>query len=178
MACKIEGIVKVLHTVETISRARLLQKVNSGTPHARFARARGRRPIVYLPIRENLVIGAVRPRSPARPSAPQAYRWLSHFLACSGAQEKTDCTSMLWSIDSCQNRVSADQYHLTVSRAQVSTHRGRVFFEVIRWQVTSFQMISGSSLFFTKLVWNMLCLCHFGPALFKILISNWPRTRK
>ena len=35
---------------------------------------------------------------------------------------------MLWSIDSCQNRVSADQYHLTVWRAQVSTHRGRVFF--------------------------------------------------
>ena len=55
---------------------------------------------------------------------------------------------MLWSIDSCQNRVSADQYHLTVSRAQVSTHRGRVFFEVIRWQVTSFQMIAGSSSIF------------------------------
>ena len=35
---------------------------------------------------------------------------------------------MLSSIDSCQNRVSADQYHLTVSRAQVSTHQGRVFF--------------------------------------------------
>ena len=58
---------------------------------------------------------------------------------------------MLWSIDSCQNKVSADQYHLTVSRAQVSTHRGRVFFEVIRWQVTSFQMIAGSSLFFKNL---------------------------
>ena len=28
---------------------------------------------------------------------------------------------MLWSIDSCQNRVSADQYRLTVPRAQVST---------------------------------------------------------
>ena len=27
---------------------------------------------------------------------------------------------MLWSIDSCQNKVSADQYYLTVSRAQVS----------------------------------------------------------
>ena len=26
--------------------------------------------------------------------------------------------------------------------------------------------------------WNMLCLCHFGPALFKILVSNWPRTPK
>ena len=66
---------------------------------------------------------------------------------------------MLWSTDSCQNGVSADQYHLTVSQAQVSTHRGRVFFEVIRWQVTSFQMIAGSSLIFLKFIWNMLCLC-------------------
>ena len=54
----------------------------------------------------------------------------------------------IWSIDSCQNRVPADQYHLTVSRAQVSTHRSQVFFEVIRWQVTSFQMIAGSSFIF------------------------------
>ena len=30
-----------------------------------------------------------------------------------------------------QNRVSVDQYHLTLSRAQVSIHRDRVFFEVI-----------------------------------------------
>ena len=67
--------------------------------------------------------------------------------------------SMFWSIDSCQNRVPADQYHLTVSRAQVSTHRSQVFFEVIRWQVTSFQMIAGSSLIFLKFIWNMLCLC-------------------
>ena len=64
-----------------------------------------------------------------RPSAPQAYQCLlSHFLATLGAQEKADCTSMLSSIDSCQKRVSADHYHLTESRAQVSTHRGRVFF--------------------------------------------------
>ena len=35
---------------------------------------------------------------------------------------------MLWSIDSSQNNVSADQYHLSVSRAQVSTHRGQVLF--------------------------------------------------
>ena len=46
MACKIKGIswvkrVKVLHTVETLLRAILLQKVNSGTPRARFARALG-----------------------------------------------------------------------------------------------------------------------------------------
>ena len=47
-----------------------------------------------------------------------------------GAQENwyTYWTSMLWSIDSCQNKVTADQYHLTVSRAQVSTHWGQVFF--------------------------------------------------
>ena len=45
-----------------------------------------------------------------------------------GAQERTNCISVLRSIDSCQNRASADQYHLTVPRAQVSTHRGRVCF--------------------------------------------------
>ena len=81
---------------------------------------------------------------------------------------------MLWSIDSCQNRVSADQYHLTVSRAQVSTHRGQVFFEVIRWQVTSFQMIAGSSLFFLIHMKYVVFMCRT----IKILISNWPRTRK
>ena len=66
---------------------------------------------------------------------------------------------MLWSFDSCQNRVSADQCHLTVSRARVLTHRGRVFFEVIRWQVTSIQMIAGSSLIVFYFIWNMFCFC-------------------
>ena len=71
---------------------------------------------------------------------------------------------MLWSIDSCQYRASADQYHLAISQAQVSTHWGRVFFEVIRWQVTSFQRVAGSSLFFLKkFILNMLWLCHYGP---------------
>ena len=64
---------------------------------------------------------------------------------------------MFLSIDSCQNRVSAGQYHLTVSRAQVLTHRGQVFFEVIRWQVNSFQMIAGSCLIFFSFIWNMFC---------------------
>ena len=68
-------------------------------------------------------------------------------------------TSMFWSIDSCQNRVPADQCHLTVSRAQVSTHRVQVFFEAIRWQVISFQVIAGSSSIFLKFIWNILCLC-------------------
>ena len=100
-----------------------------------------------LTARIHWLIAELRDRPTDRPSAPQAYQCLlSHFLATLGAQEKADCTSMLSSIDSCQNRVSADQYHLTVSRAQVSTHQGRVFFEVIRWQFTCFQMIAGSRL--------------------------------
>ena len=82
---------------------------------------------------------------------------------------------MLWSFDSCQNRVSADQYHLTVSLAQVSIHRGRVFFELIRWQVTSFQMIAGSSFFFFFIDMKYVV---FMRRTIKILISNWPRTRK
>ena len=52
---------------------------------------------------------------------------------------------MLWSIDSCQNKVSADQYHLTVSRAQVSTHPGRTFF-------------------FLKLSPDKLLVCKWSPA--------------
>ena len=88
--------------------------------------------------------------------------------------------TMLWSIDSCHNRVSADQYHLTVSPAQVSTQWGQVFFEFIRWQVTNFQMIAGSSLFFITLKIHMkyVVFMSLWPRTIKILISNWPRTRK
>ena len=52
----------------------------------------------------------------------------------------------------------------------------KYFFEVIRWQVTSFQMIAGSSLiFFYEIHMKyVLFLCNT----IKILISNWPRTRK
>ena len=82
--------------------------------------------LVNLPIPENLVI--TWPYTD-RPSVPQENKCLlSHFLTAFGAQEETDCTSMLWSIDSCQNKVSADQYHLKVSRAQVWTHPDRVLF--------------------------------------------------
>ena len=35
---------------------------------------------------------------------------------------------VLWSIDSCQNRVSAEQSQMTVSRSQLSIPRGHVFF--------------------------------------------------
>ena len=64
---------------------------------------------------------------------------------------------MFWLIDSCQNSVSADQYRLTVSRAQVSTHWVRVFFEVIRWQVATLQMIAGSSSISLKCICTKSC---------------------
>ena len=35
---------------------------------------------------------------------------------------------MLWSIDSCQNSASADQYHMTVLGCQVSTIEVMLFF--------------------------------------------------
>ena len=92
---------------------------------------------------------------------------LTLTLASLGAQEKTNCTSMLSSIDSCQNRVSADQYHLAVSRAQVSTHRDRVLFW--SYPLTSYWFSNDRRLkfIFLKFIWNMLCLCHDGPALLR-----------
>ena len=87
------------------------------------------------------------------------------LLASLGAPRKTNCTSMLWSIDGCQNRASADQYHLTISRAQVSTHLDLIFFEVIRWQITSFKWSQAQVYFFQGFISNMLCLCHYVPAL-------------
>ena len=42
---------------------------------------------------------------------------------------------MFWSIDTCQDKVSADQYHVTISRAQVGPYRGQLFF----WKLTADQ---------------------------------------
>ena len=74
---------------------------------------------------------------------------------------------MLWSIDTCQNRASAVQYYLTVPRAQVSTHRGRVFFEVIRWQITSSKWSKAQVYFFPSIHLKYI-----------VFMSLWPRTIK
>ena len=37
-------------------------------------------------------------------------------------------TFTIWSIDSCQNRIATDQYHMTIFRAHVSTHRGDMIY--------------------------------------------------
>ena len=54
---------------------------------------------------------------------------------------------------------------MIVPWSQVSTDRGRVFCEVIRWQYTSFKWSQAQVYFFQWFIWNMLCLCHYGPAL-------------
>ena len=42
-------------------------------------------------------------------------------------------TSMSWSIDTCQNKLSAEPYHVTISRAQVySSSRSRVFLKLTK----------------------------------------------
>ena len=80
---------------------------------------------------------------------------------------QADCTSMLTSIDSCQNRVSADQYHLTVLRAQVSTRQGRVFFWSYPLRIYPFSNDRRLTFTFLKFISNMLCLCQFRPALLR-----------
>jgi len=52
---------------------------------------------------------------------------------------------MLRSIDTCQNKVSADQYHMTISQAKVySSSRSRVFLKLTADQVLVFDWIAGS----------------------------------
>ena len=85
---------------------------------------------------------------------------------------------MLWSIDSCQNRISVDQYHLTVPRAEVLTHRDRVFFLSYPLTDYQFQMISGSSLFFPMIHIKYVVFMSLWPTTTRISISNWPRTWK
>ena len=43
-----------------------------------------------------------------------------------------DCTFTSWSTDSCQNRISTDQYLMIVLRGRVSIHRG-YYFKVLSW---------------------------------------------
>ena len=53
-------------------------------------------------------------------------------------------TSMLWSTDTCQNKVSADQYHVTISRAQVyNSSKSRVFPKLTADQMMVFRLDRG-----------------------------------
>ena len=75
----------------------------------------------YLGIRENLVI--------TWPSVRPHHR--GTIEKCPFQTTVAACNLRL--IDSCQNRGSADQYHMTISRALMSTYLGYVFFQIFRW---------------------------------------------
>ena len=87
---------------------------------------------------------------------------------------------MLWSIDSCQTRISADQCPLPVPRGQGAPQRGRVLFG--SYTLTNYQVkkIAGSSLFFPMIHMKYVVVMSLWPRTrtVKILISNWPRMRK
>ena len=51
------------------------------------------------------------------------------------------------------------------------------FLEIIRWQVTTFQMIAGSSSVFLKCMWNKLC-SWYAPLTFDFKLTWESRTRK
>ena len=86
-----------------------------------------------------------------------------------------NCTWMLWSIDSCQKRVSADRYHLAVSRAQVSTHRGRVFLKLSADKLLVFKWSQAQVCFF-KILYE-ICRVYVTMAQHRSRL-NLPRTGK
>ena len=49
---------------------------------------------------------------------------------------------MLWSIDTCQNKISADPYHMTISGLKFLAHWGYVFF--LSWLLTKSWLSIGS----------------------------------
>ena len=82
---------------------------------------------------------------------------------------------MLWSTDSCQNKIPLTTITWLDRGLRCRPIELEYFFEVIRWLVTSFQIIAGSSLIFSI---HMKCVVFYMCRTIKILISNWPRKLK
>ena len=64
---------------------------------------------------------------------------------------------MLWSIDSVKTGYPLTSITWPYRGLRCWPIEVKSFFEVILWQVTSFQMIAGSSLIFFSFIWNMFC---------------------
>ena len=93
------------------------------------------------------------------PSAPQENQCLvqvSHFLTTLGAQEKTDCSSMLWSImdnihgsiDICQNKVSAGRPPDGIAGSGVDPSRSTTFLELSADKLLVFKWSQAKVYFF------------------------------
>ena len=119
-----------------------------------------------------------------RPSAPHWSQCLiPHFLASLGAQEQLDIALIFPHFaHQCCDHLTAVKTGCPLTSI-TWPYRGlrcwpievKYFFEGIRWQVTSFQMIAGSCLIFFFI--DMKDVLFLGRTI-KILILNWPRTRK
>ena len=103
---------------------------------------------------ENLVITwPYTARPPARPSAPQGTQCsISHFLASLGAQEDWYCTHIAHQCCDQLTTVKTGYPLTSITWPYCGLRRRPIeveyLFVVIRWQVTSFQMLAGSSLIF------------------------------
>ena len=93
------------------------------------------------------------------PSAPQENQCLlSHFLTTLGAQEKTDCSSMLWSIVDnihgsiviCQNKVSAGWPPDRIAGSGVNPSRSSTFLKLSADKLLVFKWSQAQVYFFQK----------------------------
>ena len=110
-------------------------------------------------------------RPPVRPHHRETNVQCHFFLANLGAQENSYCTHIA---HQCCDQLTAVKtgYPLTSITWPYRGLRCRpieveYFFEVIRWQITSFKWSQAQVYFFQWFIWNMLCLCHYGPALLR-----------
>ena len=85
---------------------------------------------------------------------------------------------MLWSIDSCQNRVCTDQYHLIVSRAHVWPIEVKYFLKLSAGKLLVFKRSQAQVHFLKKCIGNTLCLwaallqCN----MLSLVLENWARS--
>ena len=101
---------------------------------------------------------------------------VSYFLASLGSEHrKTDTRQCCDPLTAVKTRYPLTSITWLYRGLRCRPIEVKCFFEVIRWQGTGFQMIAGSSLIFFKIHMKyVVFMCRT----IKILISNWPRTRK
>ena len=145
--------------------------------HARAKRAWAEpHSLVNLPIPENLVITWPYTDRPSVRTTGHPMFTLT-LLASLGAQEKTNCTSTLWSIDSYQNSIRWPVSPDRTAGSSVDPSRSSILrsYPLINYQ---FQMIAGSSLHFPRIHIKYVVFMSLWPRTIRSLISNWLRKRK
>ena len=103
------------------------------------------RHIVLLHCRRRYRAYAPTSNTAAHDNHEKINSWVSFCLYGYGAP--LGRALLLWSIDTCQIKLSADQYHVTISQAQVySSLRSRVLLKLTADQVLVFDWIASSCL--------------------------------